>query len=88
MQSRSDADALSKPKPYAGAIAKQEEFHLQETASGFEREFEWNSTGNNPEQELTVQFSTSDLEAPTLLLADPISRRRNFLISFSTDQEP
>jgi hypothetical protein len=70
--------------PFSGEIAKQEEFRLIRTGANYEAEFEWDSTVNNPEQEVTVQLDTSTPDTPSILLADPISRRRNFLISFST----
>lgn len=70
---------------YSGMIAKQAEFRLRQSATGFEAGFEWDSTVNNSEQELSIQFETAVIDAPTVLLADPISRRRNFLISFPSE---
>jgi hypothetical protein len=70
---------------YSGAIAKQEEFQLTQSGVSYAGEFEWSSTVNNPVQELSVQLATNTAEDPFVLLADPISRRRDFLISFSAD---
>lgn len=69
--------------PYSGAIAKQEEFHLTRSGASYTGEFEWSSTVNNPAQELSVQLATNIADDPFVLLADPISGRRDFLISFS-----
>jgi hypothetical protein len=68
---------------YSGAIAKQQEFPLTPAGTMYEGEFEWNSTVNNPAQELSVELATTAPDDPIVLLADPISRRRDFLISFS-----
>jgi hypothetical protein len=68
--------------PFSGTIAKQEEFRLTRTGATYEAEFEWDSTVNNPEQEITVQLDTTTSDTPSVLLADPISRRRDFLVSF------
>lgn len=69
---------------YSGMIAKQAEFRLRQGEAGLEAEFEWDSTVNNAVQELSIQLETTDAEAPVILLADPISKRRDFLISFSS----
>lgn len=61
---------------------KEAEIRLTRTGTNFEAEFEWESTVNNPEQEITVQLDTTTPDTPSILLADPISRRRDFLISF------
>jgi hypothetical protein len=70
---------------YSGAIAKQEEFQLTQSGASYSGEFEWSSTVNNPAQELSVQLDTNTPEDPFVLLADPISRRRDFLVSFSAE---
>lgn len=70
---------------YSGMIAKQAEFRLLQNGAGFGAEFEWDSTVNNSEQELSIQLDTTVADAPTMLLADPISRRRDFLISFPSE---
>jgi hypothetical protein len=70
---------------YSGAIAKQEEFQLMHSGMSYVGEFEWSSTVNNPEQELSIQLATNSAEDPSVLLADPISRRRDFLLSFSAE---
>ncbi|WP_407114501.1 hypothetical protein [Bradyrhizobium sp. LMG 9283] len=69
---------------YSGMVAKQADFPLTRNGTSFEVDFEWESTVNNPDQEISIQFQTTMPDAPEILLADPISRRRNFLISFSS----
>lgn len=69
---------------YSGAIAKQADFRLRQNGTSFETEFEWDSTVNNPDQEILVQLETTSPDGLIMLLADPIARRRDFLISFST----
>jgi hypothetical protein len=45
----------------------------------------WNSSVNIPAQKLSVQLATNTAERPFVLLADPISRRKDFLISLSAE---
>ena len=69
--------------PFSGAVAKQQEFRLTRTGASYEVEFKWDSTVNNPEQEITVQLDAATPDPPSILLTDPISRRRDFLISYA-----
>jgi len=69
----------------SGTVAK--ELTRQLTGSGpvFQTEFDWDSTVNNPAQEVIVTVNTGSSDEPEMILKDPISRRYNFLISFSSD---
>jgi hypothetical protein len=67
----------------SGRIAKELTKELAPAGDGFEIEFTWDSTVNNPEQELTVTLATASSDEPEMTLKDPIARRYNFLFSFS-----
>ncbi len=67
----------------SGMPAKDESFQLHRKDGHYECQFDWESTVNNPEQEVTILLTTSDPHEPTMRLRDPVSRRTNFLISFS-----
>lgn len=65
----------------SGTVARSETFRLQPNGSSFDCEFEWTSTAAVPEQELSVRLLTDEPAEPEMLLKDPISRRRNFLLA-------
>ena len=69
--------------PSSGTIEKEERFDLYQQGPGWRCGFDWSSTVNNPEQELEISIVVDDQYQPQVLLRDPLSRRRNFLMSFS-----
>src|SRR5690349_12170252 len=57
----------------SGVPTKEEKFQFQQTRPGrFEISLEWNSTVNNPEQELSIKLESGDPNESRLLLRDPI----------------
>lgn len=67
----------------SGVVAQKREFPLEMKENSLQCAFEWHSTVNVPEQEISVQLRSNDSVEPTMFLRDPISRRTNFVIAFS-----
>jgi hypothetical protein len=69
--------------PRSGKVLKEEHFQFQLLQPAILCKFHWDSTVDIPEQEVTFSVATNDRYDSNVLLRDPISRRRNFLISLS-----
>jgi hypothetical protein len=69
--------------PRSGTILKEEHFQFQLLQPTILCKFQWDSTIDVPEQEITFIITVHNSYDSSILLRDPISRRRNFLVSFS-----
>jgi hypothetical protein len=67
----------------SGHVEKELIIELNRLTHQFQAEFIWESTVNTREQEIAVCMTTGRHDDPKVLLMDPISRRFNFLNSFS-----
>ncbi|MEH1969488.1 hypothetical protein [Nostoc sp.] len=78
---------LVEPNGRTGALDKEENVTLDRENDKYVGQITWDSTTNNPYQELSVLFenrSNSANFSPSLL-KDPISKRFNFLISLHSE---
>ncbi|MDZ8109729.1 MAG: hypothetical protein RM338_29460 [Nostoc sp. DedQUE12a] len=78
---------LVEPNRLTGALDKEENVTLDRENDKYVGEITWNSTTNNPYQELSVLFESPSDRAnlPASLLKDPIGKRFNFLISLHSE---
>lgn len=70
--------------PRSGVVSSDIRRRLARAGAVYQTRFDWNSTVNITQQELHISLTSTETDdEPVMMLKDPISKRFNFLLSFS-----